>query len=580
MRWLCVWVTLLALALTGCSGGSSGATSGGPPAPAQNSLGLTNVDIDDSRSSRATVGTAGGTLTTAAADGTTYTLTIPANVLLEDTEIGMYPIVGLDEVGGSSYLVGVHLTPEGLSFDTPAALTIRLRGGRQAVLLAGISYAGDGAGLHRYPVTAGDGTLIFHIPHFSGFAGAQILPETIGSQTSAEGSALDTIAGALFELALLTAPSADVLEVTAQEVAEAIRTWYTGSVRPRLASIPLLADPLDAQAALNEYSTWRLYASGYVLSASIAPRVAELLQAEAQEASGLAAAGLRAQFDLSNQEALQSGQLSSAEQALGWYGRARSLGLDTQANRLDEETILADLVVDVVFEEIEFPDPIGALESGTLRVQVGYRIGTGMTRFDQPMDVFVGVQNGQVTGPPVGVTDSQGVFTTTVQRQSDSDLTIQITAAFGSPPLDLLSGEAAVVRGSPEPSTVLGTYSGQHDGILNTRVNGAVRTDPGPVLVAIQPDSVQADLFVTNQGVDFRLAVFFQPEGGGWTLNGSTVTAQGIVGITSIPGATFTATVTGNQISGEINDDQGGLVARFTAQRQAGSGGRVASDDW
>jgi hypothetical protein len=421
-----------------------------PTVPAPNSLGLTNLGLDDSRSVRVLVGPDGGVVSTTAIDGTAYTLTIPAGVLPVDTEIGMYPITHINGLEASN-LVGVHMTPEGLNFDRPATLTVALANGQDATGLFGLTYAANLEGLHRYPVTAGNGTLTFQIPHFSGFAGSDGLPETADFPTNAEGTALNVLVGALFELSLISSPSPETLEVTAQEIADSLRSWYAGSVRPRLDAIRFQNDPDEARLALNEFSTWRYYASGSVFAASIAARVAQLLQAESQEANSLAGAGVRVQFDFENLDALQNGDLASIIRALDWYARARSLNLDTAANRLDQQTIASDIALEVVFENVEFPADIDALASGTLRVLVGYRVGNGSTQFDQVMDVLVGAENGNAD-PDSGVADPQGLFTTTVERLTDSDLIIEITAAFANPPLDLVSGNAVVVRGAVAPS--------------------------------------------------------------------------------------------------------------------------------
>lgn len=211
-------------------------------------------------------------------------------------------------------------------------------------------------------------------------------------------------------------------------------------------------------AFLDEYSTWRLYASGAALPPSISARVAELLQPEVAESLGVAGGGVRSQFDLDCQAAASSGELADIDKALEWYARARSLGLDSAGNRLDQATVLNDLPLRVVFEQVSFPEDLEAFETGELRVRVGYRIGTGALRFDHPLLVLVTAQNG-VVFLGVGIADGQGNFATDVQRISNGEMTIAISALFESTSLlGLIGGDTSIVLpalstgSSPSPS--------------------------------------------------------------------------------------------------------------------------------
>ena len=68
----------------------------------------------------------GGAITTTGADGSTFTLTIPANALLSDESITVTPLLavsGLPISGG--FVAGVLFAPEGLRFTQPATLTIQ-----------------------------------------------------------------------------------------------------------------------------------------------------------------------------------------------------------------------------------------------------------------------------------------------------------------------------------------------------------------------------------------------------------------------------------------------------------------------
>jgi len=81
--------------------------------------------VDQSRAVSDRIGPEGGTLTASGADGSQFTLEIPADALVEEIEITMTPIEsmeGLPLVGGLA--AGVQLEPEGMSFYDFVTLTI------------------------------------------------------------------------------------------------------------------------------------------------------------------------------------------------------------------------------------------------------------------------------------------------------------------------------------------------------------------------------------------------------------------------------------------------------------------------
>jgi hypothetical protein len=68
----------------------------------------------------------GGTLTTTGADGTVFTLTLPANALLSDELITMTPVKSLGNMpSGTNFVAGVELQPDGLLLLQPGTLTIQ-----------------------------------------------------------------------------------------------------------------------------------------------------------------------------------------------------------------------------------------------------------------------------------------------------------------------------------------------------------------------------------------------------------------------------------------------------------------------
>src|SRR5690242_19544862 len=83
-----ICAVMLSAILIGCGGGGGGGAS---------SLGLTEVKVDEGRAVKKILDDTGGVVTATGADATIYTLTIPAGALMEETEIGLYPISSLNK---------------------------------------------------------------------------------------------------------------------------------------------------------------------------------------------------------------------------------------------------------------------------------------------------------------------------------------------------------------------------------------------------------------------------------------------------------------------------------------------------
>jgi hypothetical protein len=120
----------------------------------------------------------GGTLNTTGADGTQYTLSVPAGAVLSDLTLTMTPLSSVDGLGMSGGFVGgVQMNPDGVELLKPAKLTIVPRGGAPASGLTAAVYEGNGANFGLVPRDPGSG-LSFELTHFSG--------GVVGSATSGD----------------------------------------------------------------------------------------------------------------------------------------------------------------------------------------------------------------------------------------------------------------------------------------------------------------------------------------------------------------------------------------------------------
>jgi hypothetical protein len=111
----------------------------------------------------------GGSLSVSTADGTKYTLTVPAKALLVDTEIKLIPISVISGLPFSGGLVkAVKLEPNGLTFDQFVTLKVETT---QSIALEKqilFGFEADGEDLHLAPPGADPKAVEIRLLHFSG----------------------------------------------------------------------------------------------------------------------------------------------------------------------------------------------------------------------------------------------------------------------------------------------------------------------------------------------------------------------------------------------------------------------------
>ena len=164
-----VAVAVLASLLAACK-------PGGGAAPVElgnyeNAIQVTPT-LDEARAVTQIIGFDGGSISATAADGTVFTLSIPADSVRQRTRITLTPVSRLDGLPfGNGTDVTVDLHPSGLMFDVPATLTIEpatpIPAGER--ILYGYS---DNRLLLAEPVLKAQGIAIV-VPHFSGYGVAR-----------------------------------------------------------------------------------------------------------------------------------------------------------------------------------------------------------------------------------------------------------------------------------------------------------------------------------------------------------------------------------------------------------------------
>jgi hypothetical protein len=127
------------------------------------------LTLDAGKAVEAVVPIEGGSVSATGADGTVYTLDIPANALLTETSIGLTPVTRVDGLPfGGQQTHAVQLSPDGLFLYEPAVLTIApvqpIPPGEQLPF----GYEADGRDVILAQPVIGSTDIQISVPHFSG----------------------------------------------------------------------------------------------------------------------------------------------------------------------------------------------------------------------------------------------------------------------------------------------------------------------------------------------------------------------------------------------------------------------------
>ena len=127
------------------------------------------LTLDAGKAVEAVIPIEGGSVSATGADGTVYTLDIPANALLTETSIGLTPVTSVGGLPfGGEQTHAVQLSPDGLFLYEPAVLTIApiqpIPPGEQLPF----GYEADGKDVILAQPVLGSGDIQISVPHFSG----------------------------------------------------------------------------------------------------------------------------------------------------------------------------------------------------------------------------------------------------------------------------------------------------------------------------------------------------------------------------------------------------------------------------
>jgi hypothetical protein len=168
---------LVSILLSACGGGGGSGGNTNAPAPsatdaifkdAANPVNVT-VTSDAARTATQVVTTAGATLTATSADGSQFTLLIPANAVTQDTTISMIPVTSMTGLPFANGLVAaVQFAPDGLFLEKDATLTIVPSVAVPVDKQTFIGYLGSGSDLHLVPPASPNAAIQMLVGHLSG----------------------------------------------------------------------------------------------------------------------------------------------------------------------------------------------------------------------------------------------------------------------------------------------------------------------------------------------------------------------------------------------------------------------------
>lgn len=128
-----------------------------------------SVSLNADQSAEAIIPVEGGTLSVTGADGTTYSLSIPPDALLNETAIRMVPVESIAGMPFGTETHAVQLYPEGLTFNNFVTLTITPSAPIPVDQQIMFGYLGDGQDLVLAPPVMDSSEIKIQLLHFSGY---------------------------------------------------------------------------------------------------------------------------------------------------------------------------------------------------------------------------------------------------------------------------------------------------------------------------------------------------------------------------------------------------------------------------
>jgi hypothetical protein len=379
--------------------------SGAAPAPVATITGSDHVRVDSPRSASQELGPDGGELTVTGADGTIYTLTIPAGALAARTAIGMAPILSVDNLPpGATLSAGVEFSPDGLQLANLATLSMQLAAGTDTHDLVGYGWHGDAVPRLALASTTGS-TVTMPVAHFS-FDAAGTAPDPSLEPVTSCASA-DDLSTALESEAHNLAHGGS-LDSFREQAIDTLQSCFHDFLAPAMdATPPSPPSPESEDAIASAYDLWL---AGITFVGARLGDAAFTLTPEVADAHAQAIFFLVAWFQAQNDQCLTDQNDTNVRTPLFWAEtaireartHASSWDVADTASNLGSQALLDALCVKVVIEPTSLYTAVAPGDLGTVSVQTGFRIGDGPVRTG-PNHISVKVS---MNGSEMGNTDA------------------------------------------------------------------------------------------------------------------------------------------------------------------------------
>ena len=253
---------LTLLASAACGGDSTGPRPNtGGAFPKQAAPVTVTVALDEGHAASTLIPVSGGAVSATGADGSRFTLTIPANALLQPTTITLTPVTSVSGMPLSGGLVAAaHFEPEGLRLYEVATLRIEPARAVPTGEQVGFGYYGTGADFHLAPLAMG-AAIELPVQHFSGVGVGQGTAADQGAQLARAPAAteaqLQQEIGALVgaeRAAELSGQPGDA--DFGSNLAALMQDYFDNVVEPKLEAAENSNDPAVIQEALNTALAW------------------------------------------------------------------------------------------------------------------------------------------------------------------------------------------------------------------------------------------------------------------------------------------------------------------------------------
>jgi hypothetical protein len=404
--------------LAACGGG--GADPADPPAGPK-------LATEPARAVTATIGSRGGTISATSSAGVVYTLTVPPLALAEPRAITLTPVSAIRGLALDGGLVAaVDLQPGGLVLDAPATLTIRAATAPPAGRLAiALGYQGDAAAFAPTVSRRDAVTWTLLVSHFSGAAVGFGTTQNLAALISALGQG-----GSAAFVAQLAALDA-VTPRDARAELNVFVSWFQSVVLPQ---IQQAANDGELHRAVSDLQDWLELLSVFRTCEAVAgsPTCAQVIDPLKQAAAAALVQPLRSAISGNNAVCAAQQSLGALMNVLFWQDKAHVYQVDTPANQLDLDSVLAGLCARAVLDSYALDQPMDAGSPHSLDVDLGLRFGQDAVTQQVPFAVDLTAENATLQNPS-GFTSTQGFYTTVITPTGNGPVAIRGRACLLEP---------------------------------------------------------------------------------------------------------------------------------------------------